>query len=137
MAERRWSERRAAGLADRVLVALLRLEGLARQARAAARRLFCPPPAPRALRLGWRRLAEAAESGPDGRRAQHPAGRLALLVVEEAGDPEQQRIGEPEGGAAGQPADAARWAANSSPTATSDGRQADRLRQPQPTRRGP
>src|SRR5207342_1565232 len=99
---------RPLALADRVLVALLRLERLAGQARTAAGTPLTRFPGrllPTLTPL-WGRLTQAAESRPDRRRAQHPAGGLAFLVIEEAGRPEQQRIGEPEDGPTRQAPDA-------------------------------
>src|SRR3954447_9044749 len=90
-------------LADRILVALLRLQRLPREPRAApALRTFLLLVRFRP-RLGGRCLAQAPERCLDVGGAEYSPGCLPLLVVEEAGQPEQQRIGEPEGDAAGEP----------------------------------
>src|SRR6478672_4349284 len=88
-------------LANRVLVALLDLERLARQPRPAeTRRQFW-------LRGPFGRGGpQPAERCADCGRAEQPSHRFPLLVVQEAGGPEQQRVGEPKGGPAREPADA-------------------------------
>src|SRR5262245_39999757 len=97
----RWPPASRLRSADRVLVALLDRERLAGEARTTVATL---PLLSLRLDLGFgrRRLAEPGERGLHIRGTEHATRRLPLLVIEEPGRPEEQRIGKPEHRAPGE-----------------------------------